>query len=192
MIVRGKPSNRNGIINIQVSIALLWAITFRGAMDYKASPWGQGYTARECSSWNPIPGLSNRVPLLLHEYGLCSASLQGPQLGTSRTGLECGPHSSDTFFWKQWCEPQTHCRMGKPEPSSRLLHSAHLWKHLSVVLTHHLWPACPHAWPCVRDYLVYSRARWEIITDAVVNVCWMSQDCTLIPCHHHSLGGECW
>lgn len=38
MIVRGKPSNRNGIINIQVSIALLWAITFRGAMDYKASP----------------------------------------------------------------------------------------------------------------------------------------------------------
>ena len=34
--------------------------------------------------------------------------------------------------------------------------------------------------PC-DDWLADNRAHWEVIPNEVVNVCWMSQDCTLIP-----------
>lgn len=37
MIVLGKPTKQNTIINSQVHIALLWAVTFRVAVDCKAS-----------------------------------------------------------------------------------------------------------------------------------------------------------
>ena len=154
---------------------------FLAAVDCEASQWGQAHTAGECSSWNPSSSLSNHVTLLVHKCGLCGDSRQGLQPVASRAGLKCGPRAPDTFLQEQRCGPQTHHRAGMsdlvllPLPLDSFLKVPECDARASLVTS-----LSSLMVPC-DDWLADSRAHWEVIPNEVVNVCWMSQDCTLIP-----------
>lgn len=137
-------------------------------------------------------------PSFVHKYGLRSDSLQGPQLVTSRAGLEYGPHAPNPFLFFE-SNDVTHrliTEWGCLTWSSCLVRLTHFRKKDGWVWRSSIACDSPHSQSRVREWLAYSRAWCETVTNKVANVCQMSQTalCFLVTATHYwgrVLIGEC-
>lgn len=120
---------------------------YSSPIDYRHSEWQQiGKPASEVKATqlgSAAPGIQSQVflttsTLFLYKYGLCSNSLRGPQLVTSRAGLACGPYAPNPFSQEHGYEHRLITGWSYQTRFSCLLIVTYFSRHLSVVLIHHL------------------------------------------------------